>query len=197
MSCFRAPGHHNPPAFTNFVRRREPPGTKMVEDFWGSAVYDFMMKKLAAMPKKKLLWHFTKEGAEVCCGLVFGNGGQQSGQMSELGHIVSQGEHFWPVIFVIVEGLVSGLVPGAGPQRVAALVDASGSSREIEGSDTEDLERRKSIGISSGENRIGRGSSAGSEARRQRLGLHARPNHRGSRRSKCMDGGRLVSTFER
>jgi hypothetical protein len=106
MSCFRAPGRPDPPAFTNFVRRREPPSTQTVEDFWGSEVYDYMMKalhaKLAAPHgKKKLLWHFA-DGAAVCCGLVFGDGGQQSGQMSEQGHIVPQGEHFWPVIFVTV-----------------------------------------------------------------------------------------------
>jgi hypothetical protein len=76
----------------------------MVEAFWGSAVYDFMMEKLETMPGRKLMRHFTKKEAEVCCGLVFSNGCQQSGQMSELGQIVSQGEHFWPVLFVIEEG---------------------------------------------------------------------------------------------
>jgi hypothetical protein len=150
MRCFRAPGRpYAPPALANFTNRNQPPSTELVEAFWGSTVFDFMhkalLKKLERGGRLRLLWYFYGT-SKCCCGVVFGDGCQQAGQLSELSHR-PRGEMFWPALFVQVDDgilvwcqaqALNGAQPWwAHPSRVVKLKTATlrisgGAFRECE-----------------------------------------------------------------
>ena len=102
---FQAPDLSNPvPRFDpNFRSRAAPPGTQMVEQFWGSKVFDFMwlqlQRQIETQRKPRENWSFIQD-RNWQCGIVFADGTPQT-QMAPYGANSYEGcSSWWPVLYV-------------------------------------------------------------------------------------------------
>ena len=86
-----------------------PPGTNEITSWWGSQVYPHMaarlVQKLATTWKKQgnLYW-FRGSLAQVRCGVVYGDGNNQT-QLQPRNAFIQNHQQWWPVLFVPCDGM--------------------------------------------------------------------------------------------